>query len=137
MYCQYIQCHAHTCTLCVHTRNRESETVKNIGEKTSSGLKRAGTVIKDTGSAAGTKISSAAHAFKVLLYSANLFDGIVVLYSCQPLSYCLVFHHSRRRCGHRRTRQTVEYRWTTSPPLVKPLSPTTLLLPRTNKPHLL
>ena len=39
--------------------------MKNIGEKTSSGLKRAGTVIKDTGAAAGTKISSAAHAFKV------------------------------------------------------------------------
>ena len=39
--------------------------MKNISEKTSSGLKRAGTVIKDTGAAAGTKISSAAHAFKV------------------------------------------------------------------------
>ena len=45
--------------------HRESETVKNIGEKTSSGLKRAGTAIKDTGAAAGTKISSAAQAFKV------------------------------------------------------------------------
>jgi hypothetical protein len=49
--------------------HRESETVKNIGEKTSSGLKRAGTVIKDTGSAAGTKISSAAHAFKVCTHT--------------------------------------------------------------------
>ena len=48
---------------------RESETVKNIGEKTSSGLKRAGTVIKDTGAAAGTKISSAAHAFKVHVHT--------------------------------------------------------------------
>ena len=43
--------------------------MKNIGEKTSSGLKRAGTVIKDTGAAAGTKISSAAHAFKVCTYT--------------------------------------------------------------------
>ena len=50
--------HTHTC--------RESERVKNISEKTSSGLKRAGTVIKESGAAAGEKISSAAHALKVL-----------------------------------------------------------------------
>ena len=50
----------HTC--------RESERVKNISEKTSSGLKRAGTVIKESGAAAGEKISSAAHALKVTIY---------------------------------------------------------------------
>ena len=54
--------------------SRESETVKAIGEKTSSGLKRAGTAIKGTGTAikesetvknVGSKISSAATSLKV------------------------------------------------------------------------
>lgn len=37
-----------------------------MGEKTSSALKRTGTVIKDTGSAVGSKISGAASSFKVI-----------------------------------------------------------------------
>ena len=44
---------------------RENETMKAIGEKTSAAFKRTGTVIKDTGTKAGTKISSAAYTLKV------------------------------------------------------------------------
>lgn len=55
---------------------RESETLKAMGEKTSSALKRTGTAIKDTGTAikesetlknVGSKISGAASSFKVLM----------------------------------------------------------------------
>lgn len=53
------------------TAVKESDTVKNISEKTSSGLKRAGTVIKESGTAAGGKISSAAHAFKEKVWSST------------------------------------------------------------------
>ena len=62
--------------------HRESETVKNIGEKTSSGLKRAGTAIKDTGAAAGTKISSAAQAFKVCFPQLQICSDIYEYLRC-------------------------------------------------------
>ena len=44
---------------------RENETLKSVGEKTSSAIKRTGTVIKDTGSTVGSKISGAATTLKV------------------------------------------------------------------------
>ena len=49
---------------------RESETLKTVGEKTSSALKRTGTVIKDTGANMGSKISGAASSLKVSVFTS-------------------------------------------------------------------
>ncbi len=45
--------------------SRESETLKTVGGKTSSALKRTGTAIRDTSSSVGSRLSDAASSLKV------------------------------------------------------------------------
>lgn len=121
-------CHTFLCHVIIYIiLYRESETLKSVGEKTSSALRRTGTAIKDTGTAikesetmknVGSKISGAAASLKVCNYVWVLYVAMWRLN---------VFHYCRKRCGHLQIKLMEVYPMATTQPRVKQLFQMSLL----------